>query len=209
MAFALAAKSRCATGANKQLVMAHEHERQEASALRGQAIGRIIRAWSVFIDGLAALGTVLIGVLMIIICADIVARNMMGASLPLVSELGALLLVMIVALQLATTIRADRLARTEVFLVPFRENAPRKGALLSCLFNLVGAAVIGGIARASMTILQKDFSSGEFIGVTGIATLPTWPFRALILLGMTVAAIQFLVSAAGDLKAAIAGKEHS
>jgi hypothetical protein len=29
--------------------------------------------------------------------------------------------------------------------------------------------------------------------VTGIATLPTWPFRAAILLGLTVATIQCLV----------------
>lgn len=188
--------------------MTHQDERESASATRRPPAARVLRAWGVFIDGLAALGTALIGVLMVIICADIVARNMMGASLPLVSELGALLLVMIVSLQLATTVRADRLARTEVFLVPFRQNAPRSGALLSCLFNLVGAGVIGGIAKASLEILQKDYSSGEFIGVTGIATLSTWPFRALILLGMTVAAIQFFISAIVDLNASIRGEEH-
>jgi hypothetical protein len=77
------------------------------------------------VDGLGVLGTLLIGVLMVIICADIVARNALGASLPLVSELGAMLLVMIVALQLATTVRADRLARTEIFYLPFRERRPR------------------------------------------------------------------------------------
>ncbi len=85
--------------------------------LPGGAAGRI---WHVFVDGLAALGTALILVLMTIICADIVVRNGMGSSLPLISELGALLLVMIVALQLATTIRADRLARTEFFYSGFR-----------------------------------------------------------------------------------------
>jgi TRAP-type C4-dicarboxylate transport system permease small subunit len=189
--------------------MAHEHEAPVASPIGRPPSKGPGRIWSTFIDGLAALGTALIGVLMIVICADIIARNVMGASLPLVSELGALLLVMIVSLQLATTIRADRLARTEVFLVPFRQNSPRAGALVSCLFNLVGAGVIGGIAKASIGILQKDYSSGEFIGVTGIATLPVWPFRALILLGMTVAAIQFLVSALTDLKAGYGRKEPS
>jgi TRAP-type mannitol/chloroaromatic compound transport system permease small subunit len=86
---------------------------------------------------------VLIGVLMVIICADIVARNLMGASLPLVSELGALLLVMIVSLQLATTIRADRLARTDLFFVGLKTSRPRIAALLSAFFNLVGAIIIG------------------------------------------------------------------
>jgi TRAP-type C4-dicarboxylate transport system permease small subunit len=81
------------------------------------------------VDGIAALGTLLIVGLMAIICADIVARNVLGGSLPLVSELGALLVVMIVALQLAATVRADRLARTLAFLAPL-EDRRRAAALL-------------------------------------------------------------------------------
>ena len=151
------------------------------------------RLWNLLVDGLAALGTVLIGGLMLIICADIFARNVMGGSLPLVSELGALLLVMIVALQLAATVRADRLARTEMFLAPFRARHPRAGALLGALFDLVGAAMVGGMAWATIGILEKDWSSSEFIGTPGLGTLPTWPFRALILLGLAIAAIAFVV----------------
>lgn len=184
-----------------------ERERETASASRAPAAGRIARAWRIFVDGLAALGTALICVLMVIICADIVARNALGASLPLVSELGALLLVMIVCLQLAATVRADRLARTDVFYVSLRERRPRAAALLSALFNLTGAAVIGGIAWASLSILEKDINSGEFIGIPGIATFPTWPFRALILLGMTVAALQFLIATVADLGAGPKGGE--
>lgn len=180
--------------------MTAEEDKGQAPAARENARGAAGRVWFTFIDGLAALGTALIGLLMLIICADIVARNLLGSSLPLVSELGALLLVMIVCLQLAATVRADRLARTEVFFVTFREARPRAGALVSAVFNLVGAAVIGAIAWASLAILQKDYSSGEFIGVTGIATLPTWPFRALILLGMAVAALQFAVATVLDLR---------
>ena len=163
----------------------------------GAAVGR---AWQWLVEGFAALGTVLIGVLMVIICADIVARNLMGASLPLVSELGALLLVMIVSLQLATTIRADRLARTDLFLVGLKRSRPRAAALLSAVFNLVGAIIIGLIAYASIRILGKDWSSGDYIGIIGIATLPTWPFRALILAGMAIASLEFLVRMIADLR---------
>lgn len=175
------------------------------SSLDGRGRGtRAGRLWHFAVDGLAAVGTGLICVLMVIICADIVGRNLLGSSLPLISELGALLLVMIVSLQLATTVRADRLARTEIFFIGFQKRHPRAGAVLSAAFNLVGAAVIGGIAWSSIRILQKDWAAGEYIGVTGIATLPTWPFRALILLGMAVAAIEFLVRAFADLKRAAA-----
>ena len=159
----------------------------------GRRSNAALRLWSLAVEGLAALGTVLIGGLMLIICADIVARNLFGSSLPLVSELGALLLVMIVALQLAATVRADRLARTEIFLEPFAARYPRAGNLVRAVFNLLGAAMVGGMAWATIGTLQKDWASSEFIGTPGLGTLPTWPFRALILLGLTVAAIEFVV----------------
>jgi len=168
----------------------------------------VYRAWQWLVEGFAALGTVLIGVLMVIICADIVARNLMGSSLPLVSELGALLLVMIVSLQLATTIRADRLARTDLFLVGLRNSHPRIAALFSALFNLVGAVIIGLIAYASTRILGKDWSSSDYIGIIGIATLPTWPFRVFILAGMAVASLEFLVRMISDLRIAVTQEDR-
>lgn len=161
---------------------------------RGQAGETALeRGWHRLVEAFAAAGTMLIGVLMLIICADIVARNAMGASLPLVSEGGALLLVTLVALQLAATVRAGRLARTEVFITPFSERFPRGGAVLEAAFDLVGAVILGMIAWSSLRVVEKDYSAAEFIGVTGIATLPTWPFRVLILAGFAIAAIEFAV----------------
>lgn len=151
------------------------------------------RAWHRLVETFAALGTVLIGVLMIIICADIVARNAMGASLPLVSEGGALLVVTLVALQLAATVRAGRLARTEVFIVPFSDRFPTAGAVLQGVYDLVGAVVLGIIAWSSIRVIEKDIAAAEFIGVPGMATLPTWPFRILILAGFAIAAVEFAV----------------
>ncbi|WP_205648539.1 TRAP transporter small permease subunit [Acuticoccus kandeliae] len=161
------------------------------------------RAWHRLVEAFAVLGTAMIGVLMVIICADIVARNAMGASLPLVSEGGALLLVVLVALQLAATVRAGRLAGTEVILEPLSEAYPRAGAILCALFDLVGAVVFGTIAWATVRILEKDLASAEFIGITGMGTLPTWPFRVLILLGFAVAAIEFVVQVVAGLKRAL------
>lgn len=181
-----------------------ENKPDGARVSRGHGIARL---WRLVVESLAVLGTVMIGVLMVIICADIVFRNLLGASLPLVSELGALVLVMIVYLQLATTVRADRLARTEIFLPPFKRRFPRSGAILAAVFDLVGAAMLGLIAWSTVRIVEKDFASGEFIGVTGIATLPTWPFRALILLGVTVAAVECIVRAITNLRTPEAGAD--
>ena len=158
------------------------------------------RSWHRLVEATAALGTVLIGVLMVIICADIVARNAMGASLPLVSEGGALLVVTLVALQLAATVRAGRLARTDVFILPFSIRFPKSGALLNGFYDLVGAIMLGIIAWSSVRVIEKDVAAAEFIGVPGIATLPTWPFRVLILAGFTIAAIEFAIRVVAALR---------
>lgn len=158
--------------------------------------------WNRGVDGLAALGTVMIVLLMVIIVADVLARNLLGASLPLIAELGALTVVLIVFLQLGTAIRNDRLASTEFFLEALGARRPVLAAAVRSLWDLVGAVLCAGIAWASFGILRRDYDHSEFIGVTGVLTMPTSPFRALIFIGAAVAAIQFLIMAAGRLRAA-------
>ena len=152
-----------------------------------------VRVWHKIVEGFSALGTVLIVVLTFIIGADIVARNSMGASLPLVSEGGALLVVTLVALQLAATVRAGRLARPEVIIQPLKQRFPKVATSLNAIYDLIGAVLLGTIAWASIRVVQKDFAAEEFIGVPGIATLSTWPFRVLILAGFAIASIEFCV----------------
>lgn len=164
------------------------------------------RGWAFVVDGLAALATFFIGILMFIICADIVFRNGFGSSLPLVSEIGALLVVLIVALQLASAIRADRLAHVEIIIGALSQRTPRLAEILKGIFALAGAAMIGLIAWASIRILEKDLASGEFIGTPGLGTLPTWPFRALILIGMAVAAIEFAAATIAHFRKALSGE---
>lgn len=147
----------------------------------------------------------MIGLLMLLISADILARNIIGGSLPLISELGALVLVMIVYLQLGTTIRHNRLARIEFFLIWLERKSPRALGLLNALWELAGAAVCAGIVWSTWTILQRDLAAMEFIGVPGIATMPTWPFRALILAGAAIASIQFLIRAVEEVRLAVSG----
>ncbi len=167
-----------------------------------------MRLWDRSVDGLAALGTLMIVILMAMIACDVVARNLIGGSLPLVSELGALTLVMIVYLQLGTTIRNERMARTDFFFTLMEGRSPRIAAFVSGLWDLFGIAVCAGIAWSTWGILVKDLDHGEYIGVTGVATLQTWPFRALILLGAAVAAIQFTVQAAGSFARAAGRPER-
>lgn len=152
-----------------------------------------LKIWHRIVDGMGALGTFLIAVLMLIICSDVVARNLLGASLPLVSELSALTLVMIVFLQLGTTIRHNRLARTEMFPDFAARHFPWFGNFVAMVWEGIGALACGTIAYSTYGILIKDLNAGAFIGVTGVLTLPTSPFRVLILIGAAVASIQFAI----------------
>ncbi len=143
-------------------------------------------------DGLAAVSTLLIAVLMLIICADAVARNTMGASLPLVSELGASLLVAIVYLALATTIRANRLARTDMVLGSLARSRPRLAALLSAVYDLIGAFLLALVCWAGFLSLAKEYRGDLYIGIQGVLTFPSWPFGLAFVLGLGVAVLQFL-----------------
>jgi len=153
----------------------------------------IVSIWGWMVDGMAAFGTVLIVVLMGIICSDVVARNLFNASLPLIAELGALTLVMIVYLQLGAAVRHNRLARAEIILAVLHQRVPRAAALLEACFQLVGAAMLAIIAWSTLGIMEADIARGRYIGVTGVITLQTWPFRLVILFGVSIATIQFLV----------------
>jgi TRAP-type C4-dicarboxylate transport system permease small subunit len=154
----------------------------------------IAAVWALLVDGMAAAGTAMIVILMAIICSDVVARNMLGASLPLISELSALTLVMIVYLQLGAAVRHNRLARADIFIEALRLRRPRAAVVLGALFDIAGAGMLGLIAWSTVRILETDMRRGEYIGVTGVLTVPTWPFRAVILFGMAVAAVQFAIA---------------
>ena len=186
--------------------MATEHNNARPEIGARKAL--ILRAWGALVDGLGAVGSLMIVALMLVICADVLSRNIMGSSLPLVSELGALMVVMIVYLQLATTIRHDRLARADVFYTGFREKHPRKGAALGAIFDLAGVWMIGVMALATLDMLTRDMTTNQFIGISGVMTLPTWPFRAAILAGMAIGGLQFILQMLGALRIVIQGPKN-
>lgn len=159
-----------------------------------------MRIWARLGDGLAAVSTLLIAVLMLLICADAFARNIFGGSLPLVSELGAAMLVVIVYLAMATTIRHNRLARTDVFLGWLAARSPRAAAVLSAVYNLIGAALLGLIAWAGLLTLAKDFEGGKYLGIQGVLTVPLWPFGVAFVVGLVAASVQFLLQAIHALR---------
>jgi TRAP-type C4-dicarboxylate transport system permease small subunit len=152
------------------------------------------------VDGLNAAGSVLIGLIMLLMCADVLLRDLANRPIDGVAELVATSIVVIVFLQLPSTLRHGRMARADLFLDPFMVRRPRAGRRLRALFSLAGVFACGVIAYASWKPLLRAWTDSEFLGVEGIFTFPTWPMRVVVLTGAGLAAVQYLLLVIEDLR---------
>jgi TRAP-type mannitol/chloroaromatic compound transport system permease small subunit len=150
------------------------------------------------VDGLNALGSVVIGLVMLLMCADVLLRNLLNRPIDGVAELVATSIIVIVFLQLPATLRHGRMSRADLFIDPFVQKRPVAGRRLRALFSLAGALACAVIAYASAPMLAKAWSGSEFLGVQGVFTFPVWPMRAVVVLGAALAALQYLLLAWQD-----------
>lgn len=154
------------------------------------------------VDGLNAAGSVVIGAVMLLMCTDVLLRDLANRPIDGVAELVASSIVVIVFLQLPSTLRHGRMSRADLFLDPFMRRRPRAGRRLRAFFSLAGMFACGVIAYATWPVLARAWRDSEYFGVEGVFTFPTWPMRAVVLLGATLAALQYLLLMWQDLRAA-------
>ncbi|MBX3588963.1 MAG: TRAP transporter small permease [Ramlibacter sp.] len=157
------------------------------------------------VDGLNAFGSVVIGLVMLLMCADVLMRNLLNRPIDGVAELVATSIVVIVFLQLPGTLRHGRMSRADLFIDPFIARRPRAGLRLRALFSAAGIFACGVIAYATWPMLAKAWVGNEFLGVEGVFTFPVWPMRVVVVLGATLAALQYALLAWQDWRAAGAG----
>lgn len=156
------------------------------SAVPDTAFGRVV-------DGLNAIGSVLIFAVMFLICADVTSRNLANRPIDGVAEMVSMSIIAIVFLQLASTLRHGRMSRADIFIEPLRNRRPRTAASMDAFFALAGLVVCAAIAWASWPVFTKAWIDSEFIGVQGVFTAPTWPVKGLVVLGCWMAAAQYAV----------------
>lgn len=156
-----------------------------------------------FVDGLNSTGSMLILVVMLLMCADILARNIFNSPIHGVAELVAISIVTIVFLQLASTLRHDRMSRADIFIDHFAARRKLSGNLLLALFNLAGTVMCSVVFYATLPVFLKAWSDNEYLGVEGVFTAPTWPVRFIVLIGAATAAIQYLLILVGNLRSAL------
>jgi TRAP-type C4-dicarboxylate transport system permease small subunit len=149
---------------------------------------------------LAAIGTLWIFAIMLLVVADVLGRNFFDRPITGVAEFSARSVVAIVFLQLAAAIGAGKMTRSDFLLKILQRWSPRGVALLEGLFAVLAAGVFLALAYISWPEWQQAWTSNEYFGVQGVYMIPTWPFRALLVIGSLMAALAYLLCLPALLK---------
>ncbi|MFN4128540.1 MAG: TRAP transporter small permease subunit [Paracoccaceae bacterium] len=147
----------------------------------------------------SAVGALWIAALMLLIVADVVGRSFLNSPITGVAEVAARSVVAIVFLQIAAAVLAGRMTRADFFVRFLRTKAPPLLILLETLFALTGACVFALILWASWPGTIDAWRTNEFFGVRGVFTIPTLPFRGIIVLGSALAMLAYLLLAAEQI----------
>lgn len=142
---------------------------------------------------LAAVGTVWIFLMMLLVVADVAGRNFFDSPITGVAEFAARSVASIVFLQLAAAICAGRMTRSDFLLRVIGKRSRTTLRLLEVGNALLGAALFVALAFIAWPEFTQSWSTSEFFGVQGVYTVPTWPFRALIVGGSVMAAGAYLL----------------
>ena len=144
-----------------------------------------------------AIGTLWIVALMLLIVADISARNILNQPIKGVPEMVAFSIVGIVFLQLSHALRSGALTRSDILLGYFQSQNPRIHRTMLTLFNLTGAAVLALALWHFLPSLSAawSFPKRHFMGSPGVFTIPRWPLYGLMCLGLALTVAQFLALA--------------
>lgn len=136
-------------------------------------------------------GSLLILGLMVLIGIDVLGRNLAGAPLSGVPELVSLSIVAIVFLQAPQALKSGRMTRSDALLNWVGSRRPGIKRSLETLYDLLGMAVVAVIVSATWPIFTRAWERNEFVGAVGDFTAPTWPVKAMIILGGGLLTLQF------------------
>tara|TARA_R110002051_G_scaffold1008_1_gene4895 strand:+ start:26494 stop:27048 length:555 start_codon:yes stop_codon:yes gene_type:complete len=153
--------------------------------------GPLKRSLQVVLNAAAAIGTIWIFAIMLLIVADVVGRNFLASPITGVSEIAARSVVAIVFLMLPAAALNGSLIRADFLLRGLRRYSRRAVHLLDAVFAAVGTVLFALVAIASWPDTYEAWVSSEFFGVRGVWTLPTLPFHLLVVLGSGATSLAF------------------
>lgn len=168
-----------------EILLPSEHDGPPSTPSRSSLLVR-------FAETLSSIGTAWTFALMLLVVADVIGRDAFRLPITGVAEIAAHSIVAIVFLQLGAAVAAGRMTRADFFISGLKESRPGLALASEVVFALLGAGVMALIAYASWPGFAQSFRANEYFGVQGIFTIPTWPFRGLIVLGAGLSAVMYL-----------------
>lgn len=171
--------------------------------------GRHNSLFGYMVDGLNAAGTLLIFAIMAMIVTDVLSRNLFNKPIAGVAELVAASIVIIVFLQLASTLRHGRMAQADIFIHGFTQRHPRLGHGLQALFYLAGTWVMYIIYQGTLPVLVRAWERNQFIGVEGVFTFPIWPIRVVVVTCAVITLVQYAILGGREIWLVIKGDSVS
>ncbi|MEJ2120836.1 MAG: TRAP transporter small permease [Alphaproteobacteria bacterium] len=147
------------------------------------------------LSALNAVGTLIIFGLMAMINWDVWQREIVGRPIHGVSEMIELLIVAIVFLQLGDATRSGRLTRSDGLFNFVLDRRPRIGRAMGATFDLLGALFMGLIVYGTWPIFIEAYEKDLYTGNIGVFAAPTWPVKAIIVVGSVMVLAQFVAFA--------------
>jgi tripartite ATP-independent transporter DctM subunit len=166
-----------------------QEDQQGAPAPARSSLGRLEDGFNFL---LSAFSSAWIFVIMLVICADILMRNLFNSPISGVVEFIALSVPAIVFLQMPNAFAERRLVRADLIIAPLEAKRPRVGAVFNLVFALVGLFVFWKILVWAWPDFVKAYQTGEYAGMQGAYTIPVWPFKLTLIVGSFFALIQLL-----------------
>jgi len=145
--------------------------------------------------GLNAVGTLIIFGLMTMINWDVWQREIANKPIHGVPEMIELLIVAIVFLQLGDATRSGRLTRSDGLFNLVLARRPRIGRAMGAIFDLLGATFMGLIVYGTWPIFIEAYEKDLYTGNIGVFVAPTWPVKAIIVVGSVMVMAQFVAFA--------------
>ena len=147
------------------------------------------------------LGSVWIFVVMMGIVADIVGRKLFNAPISGTTELVTMSVVALLYLQLAYTLRAGSMTRSDAVLGRLIARRPKIGHGLAIVFACAGAALMAAIMMRAWPKWVKAYDNDFYVGIIGVFSFPNWPMLLIVFTGCALTALQFLLLAAESARA--------
>ncbi|WP_417828004.1 TRAP transporter small permease subunit [Thalassospira sp.] len=145
-------------------------------------------------------GTLMVLALVVVVNYDMLARTLFHRPLHGAIELVQFAMVLIVYLQLPDVIRANRLTRSEGFLLLIEHFSPALSGLLRRVIDSLSFVIMALIAVASFPLFIEMWESQDYFGIPGVFTAPWWPIKLTILVSACLCCALFALKVMAPIK---------